>query len=126
MQRLQRSLAALAAACALTGSGAAFAQGTPVRDPQVITPQVSFAALLDQVRSLADQGKLDEAREQLQRALAALDQLRGLRPAADTAPLRVGGGVLEPKNIYKPKPIYPAEAIAAKVQGVVYIELVVA
>jgi protein TonB len=38
------------------------------------------------------------------------------------APLRVGGNISPPKKIRDVKPIYPAEALAAKVQGVVIIE----
>ena len=42
------------------------------------------------------------------------------------APLRVGGDIKEPTKIKDVKPVYPADALAAGVQGVVILEAVIA
>lgn len=39
------------------------------------------------------------------------------------APLRVGGAIKEPKKIKDVRPIYPAEAQQARVQGIVIVEV---
>ena len=50
----------------------------------------------------------------------------GLGAAAPvTAPLRVGGGISEPRKIRNVDPTYPSVARAARIQGVVVIECVV-
>ena len=45
--------------------------------------------------------------------------------AGQQAPVRVGGSVKEPKKIKDVKPVYPEDAKAAGVQGVVIIEAVI-
>lgn len=47
-------------------------------------------------------------------------------PARERTPLRVGGTIGPPTKVYDVKPIYPAEALAAKVSGVVIIETTIA
>ena len=41
------------------------------------------------------------------------------------APVRVGGNVKEPKKIKNVRPVYPPDAQAAKVQGIVIIEAII-
>jgi protein TonB len=43
-------------------------------------------------------------------------------PLDPAAPLRVGGAIAEPRKTRNVSPVYPAEAIAARVQGVVILE----
>jgi protein TonB len=43
-------------------------------------------------------------------------------PPPPQAPVRVGGDIKEPKKIRDQKPVYPAIAMTAKVQGIVIIE----
>ena len=52
---------------------------------------------------------------------------RGQVPPPDPtqAPLRVGGDIKEPKKIKDVKPVYPAEAQSAGVQGVVILEAII-
>ncbi len=45
--------------------------------------------------------------------------------ASTGAPLRVGGSIKEPRKIKDVKPVYPADAEAAGIQGVVILEAVV-
>jgi periplasmic protein TonB len=46
-------------------------------------------------------------------------------PPPTVAPLRVGGAVREPKRITDVRPVYPAIAQAAKVEGLVILEAVI-
>jgi periplasmic protein TonB len=46
-------------------------------------------------------------------------------PPPTVAPLRVGGAVREPKKITEVRPVYPAIAQAAKVEGLVILEAVI-
>jgi TonB family protein len=39
-----------------------------------------------------------------------------------TRPLRVGGGIREPRKLRNVNPVYPADAVQARVQGVVVLE----
>ena len=48
-----------------------------------------------------------------------------LGPGID-APLRIGGDIKEPKKLKNVPPIYPIEAQAAKIQGIVIIEAIIA
>ena len=47
------------------------------------------------------------------------------RPAAPGAPLRVGGNVRAPLKIVDVPPVMPAQAIQARIQGVVIVEITV-
>ena len=46
-------------------------------------------------------------------------------PPAPGAPVRVGGNVRAPQQVYKANPIYPEEAKAARIQGVVILEAII-
>ncbi|HKV99619.1 MAG TPA: TonB family protein [Vicinamibacterales bacterium] len=81
---------------------------------------------LDLARLLYDQGRLQEAEAVLGRAVTTVHEQRvGTAPAtaANTgAPVRVGGGIKEPTKIKDVKPVYPADAEAAGIQGIVIVE----
>ena len=47
-------------------------------------------------------------------------------PPSPMAPVRVGGDIKEPKKIKDVKPVYPADAMAAGVQGIIIIEATIA
>jgi len=80
------------------------------------------------------QGRLDDAVQMITNALALTRQQAGLRPAPAPAPaqtfetgdpLRIGGDIASPRKIEHVDPVYPAEAQAANVQGVVIIEALI-
>ena len=78
------------------------------------------------------QGRLDDAVQMITNALALTRQQAGLRPAPAPAqtfeagdPLRIGGEIAPPRKIEHVDPVYPAEAQAANVQGVVIIEALI-
>lgn len=75
-------------------------------------------------------GRLPEAEEMTTKALALMrSEVPPATPApladATTGPVRVGGSVVEPKKIRDVKPVYPAIAAAAAVEGTVIIEAIV-
>ncbi|MFI5177002.1 MAG: TonB family protein [Vicinamibacterales bacterium] len=84
---------------------------------------------LDLAKLYVDQGRLDEAELMLGRAVAIIRQQRLATAvsaaATGQAPLRVGGDIKEPRKIRDVKPVYPQEALAAGVQGVVILEAVI-
>lgn len=80
---------------------------------------------LDLAKVYFDQGRLEEAEQVLGRALSLVRQQR-LGAMTANAPLRVGGDIKEPTKIKDVKPVYPADALAAGVQGVVILEAVIA
>jgi TonB family protein len=87
--------------------------------------------------------RFDDAEQMLVKAMTVLRQIRTapIPPVApgvprasvgsdrtllpSQAPIRVGGDVPEPKKVKDVRPVYPAEAQAAKVQGIVILEIVV-
>ena len=84
---------------------------------------------LDLAKVYFDQGRLEEAEQVLGRALSVVRQQRlgAMATTASTgAPLRVGGDIKEPTKIKDVKPVYPADALAAGIQGVVILEAVIA
>ena len=87
---------------------------------------------LDLAKVYFDQGRLEDAERMLSRALTIVQQQRlsGMMPTARTdAPsqvVRVGGSIAEPKKIKDVKPVYPADAQAAGIQGVVILEATIA
>jgi TonB family protein len=89
----------------------------------------SFEIALDRAKQYYAQGQFDEADRALAQARTTLAQERtagGAVPAASAAPpVRIGGDVREPKKIRDVKPVYPPEALAAGVRGVVIIEAVI-
>jgi TonB family protein len=44
------------------------------------------------------------------------------RPSAAPQPVRVGGSIAEPRKLHHVNPVYPKEAVQARVQGVVVLE----
>jgi TonB family protein len=75
----------------------------------------------------ADAGRTSDAEQALSRAMELVRRAR-LGPAAaagGSTPVRVGGGIAEPKKIADVKPVYPAEALQSKVQGVVILEAII-
>jgi TonB family protein len=85
-------------------------------------------------QSLYAQRRYDEAARHLERAL---ELLRGEARASTIEeaqaavvnpgePIRVGGSIREPRKIRHVPPVYPPEALAANVQGVVILEAVIA
>jgi len=89
-----------------------------------------ISTYLDLVKLYADQQRLAEAEQVLQKALSVIRAQRqqATAPGAGVgseAPLRVGGDIKEPKKTRDVKPVYPADAQAARVQGVVIIEAVI-
>ena len=45
--------------------------------------------------------------------------------ASGLAPVRVGGDIREPKKIRDVKPVYPEDALANRIQGIVILEAVI-
>jgi TonB family protein len=91
------------------------------------SPQ-QVSTYLDLAKIYVDQARFDEAEQMLGRALAVIRQQRmaTMAPASTgQAPLRVGGDIKEPRKIRDVKPVYPQDALAAGVQGVVIMEAVI-
>ncbi len=95
-----------------------------------------IAAQLELVKIYLSSNRLAEAEQQLTRALMVVRQQRmqagqGQRPGVaqgaggGQTPLRVGGAIKEPKAVRAPSPVYPPEAQAAGVQGIVILEAVI-
>ena len=84
---------------------------------------------LDLAKLYVEQGRLDEAESALNRAVAIVRQQRTATASnaasPGQAPLRVGGEIKEPLKIRDVKPVYPQDALAAGVQGVVILEVVI-
>jgi TonB family protein len=84
---------------------------------------------LDLAKVYFDQGRLDEAERMLGRALTLVQQQR-LSAMTTTASrgqvVRVGGDIKEPRKIKDVRPVYPDDALAARIQGVVILEAVIA
>lgn len=94
------------------------------QSPQVVSNYLDLAKLL------IEQGRLEEAEQMLTRATAVVRQQRlgGVvisSPTQTLAPIRVGGDIKEPMKIRDVKPIYPPDALAADVQGVVIMEAII-
>jgi TonB family protein len=134
---------------ALSVAAAAAAQSVPAQESQL---QIQIAQnprlvanYLDLAKVYLEQKRYNEAEQMLQRALGLVQAERGLagQPAVDSrfllggpapswltsssgiAPVRVGGDIKVPAKIQDVKPVYPPEALAAKVQGIVILEAVV-
>jgi TonB family protein len=86
----------------------------------------------DAAKTAYQQGRLAEAESLTNRALELLRAAMPESPAAagpprpEGWPVRVGGEVEPPRQLSRVEPVYPAEAIAAGVEGMVYIEAVLA
>jgi TonB family protein len=100
------------------------------------------ASYLDLAKIYVEQKRFDDAQQMLINASTAIGQLRSTRtllggampvqvpaptpPAIDASkPLRVMGGVSEPKKIKDVKPVYPPLAETARISGVVIAEIVI-
>jgi TonB family protein len=100
---------------------------------------------LDLARLYFEQRRFDDAEQILMRALALVDRERQMGPPtvavptippvgvptagqpslSGSAPVRVGGDVREPKKIRHVPPVYPPEAQAARISGLVIIEAII-
>jgi len=134
---------AIAFLAALTVASLAYAQ-TPqtendlrariARQPNDAGPYIELAKIY------ADQRRYDEAIRLLQSAIITMQraQTMALPPVRNTitagppvtvagqqAPVRIGGDVKEPKKIKHVPPVYPDDALAARVQGVVILEAII-
>jgi len=58
-------------------------------------------------------------------AMAAALAVGYVSPAAAQAPVRVGGDIKEPRRTYDVKPVYPAIAQQAGIEGIVIIEAII-
>ena len=98
----------------------------------------SVGPLLDLAKFYADRQQLQQAQATLMRALAVLnEQLRvqGLAPATAPAPaspasptagvIRVGRDIKQPKQLKRVEPIYPTDAKAAGLTGMVILEAII-
>ena len=102
------------------------------------------ASYLDLAKIYVEQKRFDDAQRMLINAATVIGQLRSNRtllggptpvqvpaptpppPAVDASrPLRVAGGVTEPKKIKDVKPVYPPIAETARISGVVIAEIVI-
>ena len=100
------------------------------------------ASYLDLAKIYVEQQRYDDAQRMLINAATVVGQLRMNRtllggptpvqvpapkpPAVDSSqPLRVGGGIGEPMKIKDVKPVYPQIAQAARISGVVIMEIIV-
>src|SRR5262245_12849381 len=133
---------AIAFLAALSVASLAYAQTPPTendlrariaRQPNDAGPYIELAKIY------ADQRRYDEAIPLLQRAIIMMQRAQALivqprggltaAPPAATAgqqaPLRVGGDIREPKKIKHVAPVYPDDALAARVQGVVILEVII-
>jgi TonB family protein len=113
------------------GAGPAPPVNVPSAAQTPAVPQTA-ADYFDAAKLYYQQGRLAEAEIITRRAL---DLLRAAIPATPTVaaappspggPVRVGGDIKEPRKIRHVNPIYPADALAAGVEGIVILEATVA
>ncbi len=128
----------------------AAAQVSPQREAQLIQQTAQFprelAPYLELARMYFDQGRFEDAERALSQAMGVVQRVRATSLASPaqvagliesrtlltggTIPLppgtvRVGGDIKQPIKIRDIKPVYPAEAQAAKISGIVIIEVVI-
>ena len=93
-----------------------------------------LTAQLELIRIYLDTNRLAEAEQLLARALSvvreqraqAIETAAAATPATGGSPMRVGQlGIREPRIVSKVPPVYPVEAQAARVEGIVIIEAVI-
>ena len=97
---------------------------------QVAQNPQQVGAYLELAKLYAQQGRANDLETVLQRALTVVrtqreQELGPATPGRVDNPLRVGGDIKEPKKIRDVKPVFPADAQAARVQGVVIIEALI-
>jgi len=124
-------------------SAAAAAQ-TPMPQEAQLQTQIAqnprlVSTYLDLAKLYIDQRRYADAEQVLQRALSLVQAERGLTgqtaarsmtgaesapasPASGLAPVRVGGEITPPTKIKNVNPVYPAEAMADHVTGIVILE----
>jgi TonB family protein len=114
---------------AQTQAGAPAAGAAPAEQDLLARVAASPNAIgnyLDLAKHYADARRFTEADQTLTKALALLRNARmGRGPASGQAPLRVGGNIAEPRKMFDVKPVYPSEAMAAKISGIIIIEAVI-
>ena len=138
-----RKLLVIGVVCGLSWSGvqALQSQQGPEQDAlrRLATQPRDLTAQLDLIRIYLDTNRLADAELLLTKALNQVREQRIIAQQAAMAPavtgaqpagsvpgrVRVGGGIQEPKLIRKVPPVYPAEALAARVEGIVIIEAVI-
>jgi len=129
---------ALAAALVMGTAGSTRAQSAGAPEQALLNraaqnpPQITV--LLDLARMYLEQGRLEEAERMLRLATVAVQQARAMearetRPTVrfetGGVPVRVGSAIKEPRKIRDVRPVYPEIAQAARVQGIVIIEVIV-
>jgi TonB family protein len=127
--------AAVVAVCSLMSAPLAGQTGEQAAAPteaqllaHIQDDPAGVAAYLDLAKLYIEQGRLDQAYELLARGLALVSEARQPQTAEGVnveVPVRIGGDIEAPRKIQDVAPIYPAEAQAANVQGMVIVEVVV-
>lgn len=120
------------------------AQQPPVQQPteqelmrRATAQPADLLARLDLIKLYISSNRLAEAESMLMGVAALVQQQRRSSAVAATppsmmsvpapgSPVRIGGGIVEPKKIRHVPPVYPPIAQAAQVQGFVIIEIIVA
>jgi len=101
----------------------------PPGGPAPANPKTT-ADYLDAAKWYYEQGRLSESDQMLTTAQTLLrtampeTPVRAISPVSASGPVRVGGDVREPRRTRNVEPIYPADALAAGVQGDVTIEAI--
>ncbi|HYN09853.1 MAG TPA: TonB family protein [Vicinamibacterales bacterium] len=116
-----------------TDARAAAPTRQPAANPQTVSDY------FDAAKILYEQGRIAEAAGTTTRALELLraaqpevpievtpEPVHAAAGTGPTAPVRVGGHVKEPRKLRHVPPIYPADAAAAGIEGVVVLEAVIA
>lgn len=96
----------------------------PVQAPAATAANVD--ALVDMAKALRAKGLLDEAARRLQQALDQVNLEKAAAGAQPADPVRVGGGVQEPRKIRTVDPTYPQQAKDDKLSGTVILEAIIA
>jgi TonB family protein len=128
---MKRVLCSAVLLVALAMPSVAMAQvGSSSQTPQV--QPVPLSQFLDVIKTYVDEGGYEEAEAMLMRALTAVRDARRVstQPAmrfepGGSEPLRVGGEIPEPRKLRDARPVYPEIAMAAKVQGIVILEIMI-
>ena len=94
------------------------------------TQNSEVSTLIAQAKEYADQQRVEEALQLLDRAMTSIRAAQAARTPASIAPargmpLRVGGAVRAPTKTLDVTPRYPADARASGVQGRVILEAVI-
>jgi TonB family protein len=107
----------------------------PSNPPAPQSRPQTVGTLLDDAKLLYEQGlyaaatrAMERARELLRATAQEASTITDVPTAAaqEAGPIRVGGSISEPKKLRHVSPKYPAEALAAGVEGLVVVEAVIA